>query len=188
VNNQQILYRSAKSAKWMTDIEGWVDSNGRFWGENEHMARWSGCTHIDCAECGKPTPVSGPTICGECKDKKELEKYRSMPRMRWDGKTPLYSATNDKYFFDEDDLLDYIEEEGGTVDDLKLIICEPNKFPEIEGDYFYDELPEDGVLPTEIEIAIDAMNKVIRAQPPASWSPGKYAVNLDSQYPICESA
>jgi hypothetical protein len=64
---------------------------------------------------------------------------------------------------------------------MPLIICVPNYPRQIDGDYWSDDLPEDGDLPTELEKAVDAFNKVIRNLQPLSWSPGKYAaiVNVD---------
>ena len=179
MDNEHVLYNSDKAAKFVTGIEGWVDRQGRFWGKDEHMARYSGCTHIDCKDCGKLIPVRGYTICDECRNKKDIEKYNTMPRLKWDGMTPLYSDAADEYFFDEDGLRDYMEENGCSIESLRLIICKPNKFREIESDYFCEELPEDGELTADLEEALDAFNEVIRSQPPASWSPGKYAADCD---------
>ena len=101
-----------------------------------------------------------------------------MPRIKWDGETPVYSESNDEYFFDEDALDDFIEEHECSVESLCLIVCEPNRFRELDCSFFDDELPDDGELPDELEDAIDALNAVIETLPPASWSPGKYAVDL----------
>jgi len=179
MNTPQILYSSDKAAKYVEGIRGWVDRNGRFWGENEHLARWSGCTHIDCEVCGTAFPISGYTVCDACKSKRRREKYSSMDRLKWDGETPLYSDTHDEYFFDEDNLRDYLEEAGCTIGSLQLIVCEPNRFREIESGYFCDELSEEGEVPTDLVKALDVLNKVIRQQSPASWSPGKFAAICD---------
>ena len=175
----QVLYSSDNAAKFVTGIEGWVDRQGRFWGKDEHMARYAGCTHIGCKDCGKPIPVRGYTICGECRNKKSIEKYNAMPRMAWDGVTPIYSEAADEYFFGEDGLRDHIEEYGCSIESLRLVICEPNCFREIDSDYFCDELPEDGELPDDLTEALNALNEVIRSLPPASWSPGKHAADCD---------
>ena len=177
MDKQLILYDSDESAKFVTGIKGWVDRNGRFFGEDEHSARYSGCTHVLCSSCNKPTPVRCYTICDECRGKKAIEKYNSKPKMKWNGDTPLYSDAHDEYFFNEDSLHDYITDHDCTIESLRLIICEPNEFSEIDSEYFCDELPEDGELPDDLEAAIDKLNEVIRAQSPASWSPGKYAAD-----------
>ena len=179
MTNEQIMYDSAEAAQYKTGLSGWVDRNGVFWGSDEHMARYSGCTHVSCKDCGTPIPVRGFTICDDCQQKKAIEKYNAMPRMKWDGETTLYSDADGEYFFDADGLRDYMEWNERTAESLRLIICKPNHFRQIDSDFFCDEVPEDGNLPWELEEAMETLNKVIRAQPPASWSPGKYAADVD---------
>lgn len=178
MNEEHILYKSDEAAKFVTGIEGWVNRHGQFYGKDEHLARWSGCTHSECSVCGKETPVRGYTACDECREKGRVEKYHTMQRQKWDGETPLYSDSHDKYFFDEESLTDYRIDHDCTTESLCLIICEPNEFSIIDCDHFLDDLPEDGEVPSEIEEAVEALNKVIRAQSPASWSPGKFAADL----------
>ena len=175
-----ILYDSQEAAERVNGISGWIDRHGRFFGENEHAARYSGCTHIKCKECAEPTPVRGYAICDSCRTKKDVERYYAMPRVKWDGETPVYSDACDVYFSDEDELRDYLQEHDCTIDSLRLILCKENKYPEIEDDYFSEVLPDDiDDLPEELQTALDELNKVIRWLPAASWSPGKYAVECD---------
>jgi hypothetical protein len=63
------------------------------------------------------------------------------------------------------------------VEDLRLIVCEPNYVREIDNDYFFDELAEDGYIPGEVEEAMDAFNKAV-AGIVLSWSPGSKALKL----------
>ncbi len=178
MDTKQILYSSDAAASFATGIEGWIDNKGRFFGDSEHMARYSGCTHINCAECGKPT-VRYYRICRECQDKKSIERYNTKPRIKWNGKTPLYSEAHDEYFFDTESLLEYIDEHDCSIRSLRLIVCVANKFREIESDYFSDDMTDGYELPADLEDAIAALNDVIRQQPAASWSPGKYAADCD---------
>lgn len=160
-------------------VTGFVDTHGRFWGEDERMARWSSCTHVRC-QCGGLAERHW-TACPDCRAKKAAERYAAMPKVEWNGGSFVYSDSHDRYFQDYDELVDYIrdlraDDSSVTVDDLRLIICEPNMAREIDGgDHFGDDLPEDGELPDELQQAIDALNAVIRKQPPLSWSPGKQA-------------
>jgi hypothetical protein len=115
--------------------------------------------------------------------KQELhQRYMAMPKQEWDGNTPLYSDSHDRYFMHPDDLLDMLadDEYGATIDDLRLIICEPNYPRQIESDIWCDDLPEEGELPPEMQTAMDAFNEVIRRQSPLSWSPGKFATTSES--------
>jgi hypothetical protein len=95
----------------------------------------------------------------------------------------LYSETHEKYFFHEDEMLEYIdlynedcecEEDHITVDSLMLYICEPNYARQVEEDYWEDALGEGGELPDEINTKLEALNEAIREyKQPLSWSPGK---------------
>jgi len=175
-NTKQILNTSDEAAKFITNLEGWIDRSGRFWGNDERMARWSGCTHVICSDCGEPTP-KGYTICKSCREVKAIKRYEAREHKQWDRKTPLYSETADRYFFSEDDLLDYIDLRG-DIQSLRLLICESIYLREVDEDYFNDELPEDGELPEDVSNVLEDLNKVIRNQKPVSWFPGKYAAKI----------
>lgn len=176
-DTKQILNTSDDAAKFVTDIEGWVDRHGRFFGNDKNGARWSGCTHIVCSDCGQSTPKNY-LICESCREKKAIKQYESKERKKVDRETPLYSETADEYFFDEDSLRDFLEDNECTVQSLRLIICEPIYLKEIDEDYFCDELADDGELPEAVVDALDNLNAVIRDENPVSWTPGKYAADL----------
>lgn len=128
-----------------------------------------------CRDCNEPTPKNY-LICPACAELKEINQYKEKEVRHWDGTTPLYSISTDKYFYDDDDLRDYMEE--ADIDDescLMLVICEPIHLSQVDEDYFHDDLPEDGELPDSIAEALEALNKAIRDEPPVSWTPGKYA-------------
>ena len=171
---EQILNTSDEAAKFVTNIEGWIDRHGRFFGKEEAMARWSGCTHIACPECGEPT-IKGYTICHNCREERAIKRYEAMEHREWDGETPLYSDFIDKYFFSEDDLSDFMEDCRCTTESLRLIICEPKYLREVDTDYFCDELADDGELSEDVVSALNGLNMVIRNEDPVSWIPGKYA-------------
>ena len=177
MSDKQILVTSPEAAKFFTGLEGWVDGNGRFWGKDEHAARWSGCTHIVCPGCGKTTAKTY-THCPECREKSAIARYEEKEQIKWDGKTPLYSQSADRYFMDSEDLDYYLEEEESTVEDLRLIICVPNYLSPLQEDFFCEDQAEDGELPQDVIEAMESFNEVISKQEPISWSPGKYAADL----------
>jgi hypothetical protein len=158
---------------------GWVSTDGRFYGEDEHLARWASCTHVRCG-CGALAEKPW-TACDACRLKNDIERYNKMPQREWDGSTILYSDAADRYFHAYEEIVDYLRDRTDedpviTVDDLRLIVCEPNRPRYIDPDYFCDEMAEDDDhLPKEIEEAMEAFNAVMAKQPPLSWSPGKYA-------------
>jgi hypothetical protein len=114
-----------------------------------------------------------------CRDKKDLERFEALPRADWDGMAMLYSEARDKYYAGPDDAEDELEE-GETLADMRLVICEPNYVRQIDPDYFVDELPEDGDVHPEVEAAMDTFNSAV-AGIVLSWSPGKVALALEQK-------
>ncbi len=179
----EVHYDSPDAAKRVT-LTGWVSSTGFFYGNDEHLARWAGCTHVKCKQCGAPTEKMW-TACEACRHKNDIDRYDALKKEKWDGATPLYSDAHDKYFFDFDELVDFlrdllVDDKSITVDDLRLKLCKPNMPREIDVDHFSDDMPEDrDDLPKAIEEAIEAFNAVMRAQAPLSWSPDNMAAIVE---------
>lgn len=170
-----VLYSEESAAKQVT-VTGWVSRTGQFWGNDEHMARWCGCTHTACKECSAPVEKSY-VKCKACRQKAEIAKYEAMERREWNGSDMLYSDAHDRYFQDIDDLTDFLHDEPFTVEDLRLIICEPNKPRLIDPyDHMCDQMPEDdGDIPDDVLAAFEALNAVLAKAGPLSWSPGEFA-------------
>ncbi len=174
-----VLNNSDEAAKLVT-VTGWVDRHGRFWGDDERMARYCGATHFVC-ECGGIHDRQY-TKCETCRNADRLARYQAMPERPWDGEAPLYSDAADQYFFSSEELVEYvIDEPDRTYESLRLKLCKPNYARQLDGsEYFSDDLPEDGELPDALESAFDALNEVIRQQGPLSWSPVAARPTLDS--------
>jgi len=179
MSEQIILFDSNDAARFETGISGWVDRKGHFFGKDENAARYSGCTHRKCKQCGRLT-VKHRVFCDPCGTEKDIERYEKLEKVDWDGKTMLYSDSCDVYFSDLDEIQDYIEEHECALEALFLIKCEPSYLRQIDEYYFSDQLPEDGDLPDEISEALEALNKLIREHGPVSWYPGKKAINTKS--------
>jgi len=175
ITQKQIIYDDENAARFVENVKGWVDINNRFFGNNpesEHMARWSSCTHLKC-ECGN-LMTKGWTKCDECRTKSGIERYNQLPFKEYDGSI-VYSHYADEYFNDADEIEIYCEDEDVDAKDLRLVFCVPNKFREINSDYWSDILPDDseGELPVKLQQALDSLNKVISELLPASYLPGK---------------
>lgn len=183
-----VLSTSDEAATFVTNLSGWVARGGQFWGADERMARWSGATHVPCSECGQPVQKSW-TKCEACRDAADIAKYAARERRPWAGEY-LYSDAIHRYFDDEDDLRDYLDdgEYGHTVETLRLLICEPVYAKPIDADdLFADDLPEDctlGDVAGDIDDWIAKVNECIamrrKAGKPLSWMPGRYAVDLST--------
>ena len=172
----RVLYTDDKAATFRTDIKGWVDRHGRYFGNDLHVARWSGCTHIVCKGCGKPTEKNYLT-CEDCREKADIERFKKRKVSVWNGTIPVYSECLDKYFMEADELSDFLEEYEGSVESLRLLICEPVYPRPLESDYFSDCLSEDEDAPKALLDAIDRFNLELKEIGSTSWTPGDNAVD-----------
>lgn len=174
-----VPYDSPEAASIKTVI-GWVSRTGRFWGNDEHMARYDGCTHMPCGTCGELIEVR--SYCKPCSLNKEIKRWESMPKRDWDGDESLYSQKNDVWFWNLDELSEYCEEHQCTSQSLRLIIGEPVYASQIDPmDHYASYLPEDGDLPNEIEEAFEKLNAAIKnCSTPLSYIPGKFVPTDES--------
>ena len=142
MSKEIVMSDSPEAAQYRTDLKGWVSRGGFYFGDGpqgERTARYSGCTHVPCSQCGTPTP-KGYTMCRDCRDSAYIAKYEAMPRAEWDGKAMVYSEARDRYYNRPDDAADDLED-GETLADMRLVICTPNYARQIEPDFFCDDLP-----------------------------------------------
>lgn len=166
-----VMFDSDEAATLQT-VTGWVSRFGTFHGDDERAARYYGCTHRACV-CGK-SAERAYIKCKECRDKQSDDHYNARTFLEWDKKEPVYSERYDRYFFSEDDLIDFIIEEKIDPIELQLMLCEANEYTEIQEDNWVDILPEDGALPKELKVALNSLNAVIRSLAPASYLPGQF--------------
>jgi hypothetical protein len=172
-----ILDTDQEAARFVENISGWVSRDGLFFGKKkdaEKIARYQGCTHRACRDCGAPTPKHF-IVCAKCRDRLSDERYEKREKEEWDEKGMLFSEVADRYFDSWDDVADYLEDyndqTGGALA-LRLLICEPEYLRQVD-DYWEDQLCEGGKLPDEVREALDVLNETIRKQEPVSWFPGK---------------
>lgn len=134
-------------------------------------------THDDCKVCGVEfeKEYSSSRYCSECEFKVSREKYLAMPYKEWDGICAV--CIGDQYFFDPEEVDDYIadqkEFDEDFPDSIDLIICEPVPLRTLDHEYWSDEMHEDWEMSSEMEEAVNALNKVIEAQPTQTWLPSK---------------
>lgn len=178
-----ILPDDQDAAKIMT-VTGWVSAKGNFFGDDERLARYDGSTHRKCPDCGEIIVKHG--YCRDCYIQKQITKFESMPRRVWNGTDMLYSQSCDRYFNDADDLANYCEAEMialSKIGELRLIICVPVYATEIDpSEQYHDDLPDefDDRLPSELERLFNDLNEGIReSKIILSWTPGKFALNVD---------
>ena len=173
-----VMYESPEAASIQT-VTGWVGADGRFWGKDEHMARWCGATHRQCEKNPEHPIHAIRSYCQQCHDESRKAKFAAMHLKEWSGE-PLVIFDGDQYFFDEDSLRDFVVDSDIDLADLQLCICEPNMPREIDpSDVFSDDLPEDGeIRDQQLVAAFELLNEMIRQSEPLSWSEGEYAASL----------
>ena len=174
-----ILPTSHEAATYRTDIKGWVSRSGRYFGEDERLARYDGSTHSVCTTCGAPAQKYR-LYCDACQDKRDAAAWEALPLVEWDGETPLCVYRGDTYFFDIDQVRDYAENSGEKVSELQLVLCKPICAHKLDMDDWADELPEDDDGPEWLREAITAFNAAIAAHrtEPLSWRLGRQRVVL----------
>lgn len=170
-NKKIILAEDDEAAKLMT-VTGWVSRNRRFYGDDERLARWDGSTHKLCDRCNQPYERN--SYCSLCSSLRTREKYDSLPFVEWDGETPLCLYDSDEWFFDEDDIINYVEDNDLSYDDLLLEVCRPQTAWELELDEIYcDILAEDRTIDDthgKLQELIKPYNDYIKENKPAlSW-------------------
>lgn len=165
-----IMYDSSEAAEQIT-LTGWISKGegGRFWYKDEHAARYSGCTHMTC-ECGN-IMRKGWLKCDECRRKISVENYNKRPFEEWDGEKPVVEWDGDNYFFNLDDLHEFMGE--NELEEIDLLICDPVSFRQIDYEDITSDTHEDWEPSKELEMKVDAFNKFIKSLPPHSWTPGK---------------
>ncbi len=174
-----------EEAAEVVTVTGWMCKTCRRWcGDDEDMARYCCAADMAC-ECGKRRG-KGWTVCDDCRDRKALECYQRRERVAWDGKTPLTTQDDDRYFFSSEDVAYYLEDlevpiTREAVEGLRLVLCVENETRHFDlADFYSDDLPEDGDPPGEWRIAEDAVNAWAEKNRPLSWTMGKLAVTPES--------
>lgn len=168
-----IMYDSPEAAEIKT-ITGWVSGGqggypSHYYGNDEHMARWAGCTHKRC-ECGNIHKKSY-TCCEECQRKNQTERHMKLKFKEWDHNEPVTEAFGDRYFFDLESLEEYMAE--NEIEEIDLLICEPVNYRHFEFDDIASEAHEDWEPPAKLEEMVKELNKFIDTLPAHSWEPGK---------------
>ncbi|EHE7802992.1 hypothetical protein ACLIAG_004363 [Enterobacter hormaechei] len=174
MKTEKIVMMDSDEAASIQTVTGWVDRQGRFWGGDEHQARWCGATHRKCKNKPDEHPIhSTHGYCEECHRESRQAKFATYERAVWAGE-PLVIFDSDQYFFDAESLADYCYEHSLLPSELQLMICEPNYPPEFDLEQHCEEIMPDGedyyCLPQDVRDAAEALNKALKESAPVSWS------------------
>ena len=183
LKEKQVIMYDAPEAASIQTVTGWVSADGRFFGQDEHLARFCGATHRRCKNNPEHPAHEIRGYCQPCHAEKRAKVFEAMPVKEWDGE-PLVDFDGDRYFFDAGSLHDYLIDSDVSLSALRLCICEPNMPREIDpSDVFSEDLPDNGkISDDQLVAAFDLLNEMIRKAEPLSWSQGKYAVLLPQSF------
>lgn len=101
------------------------------------------CAPYHCKKCQKETRKYY-TLCEECSYAARLEVWKAVPSTSWDGSFPIMLWDDDRYFFDEEEFLDFIDDHEGGWDGVEIEACDPvvPRCFEVH-DFLQDDLGED---------------------------------------------
>src|ERR1700749_2919897 len=104
MTEEMVMYDSDRAAKRVTitgyrkePMTGWMDRFGRYFGDDENLARYSGCTHKTC-DCGKPM-TKGWLKCEDCRAVSARERYLSLEYVAYEntGDIPVCTQDGNEY-------------------------------------------------------------------------------------------
>lgn len=164
-------------------VRAWKDRHGKIH-MSEYFARQASATHSKCQYCEALYPLSSYTACPSCREKKAIEKYNCMPYREWDGETPLYSDSANRYFMNEDELIDFCYEYGYgdeiDLSTLRLKLCEPVKYRQIDQNYWADNMYEDQEeLPKALINKLVEFNEFIETLANDAWTVSLFRTSYD---------
>lgn len=110
-------------------------ANGKIY-TDERVASYDNYTHIKCSKCGEVFLKN--SYCSPCVSKKEKEEWGRLPVKLFDNTFPVYSMSADKFFFDEESMVEYTVENDVTFESLMLTDCIEDRPCTLEVDYFND--------------------------------------------------
>jgi hypothetical protein len=159
----------------LEDKQGYINYNGFTHDDGVRNIIHGNITHYKCHQCGKVFPKKevdyySDKICNDCrtKNKNELNNKKYMElEINTENKYPVALYDNDKFFYDEDDLIDFLYDycdtnhnESEFINDVKKVQLVATEFisaPTInlleilneddkyflDDDYFIDRLGKD---------------------------------------------
>jgi len=166
---KQVLWEDAAQP---VTIQAWRAANGQVF-DDERAARYAGCTHVACEDCGKPAP-RGYVFCADCRERRRRERYAALPRRPWDGRTPVAEYLSDRFFYSWEEVEDCEEPP-------LLVHCRPCPVPQLDLlDFLCDwAIPdEEPDVPQSAWAAVAALNTALKTMEGQVWEPTDEAVEF----------
>jgi hypothetical protein len=183
--NQKVILRE-DAEKMIEEVQSsfFKVNNQRY--ITKELAIYATITHDKCS-CGN-LMRRGRLYCDCCRLKKRNEDYKSKTHIEWDGVTPLVLFDSDVYFFSEDEIYDYINNEEldkDQIEELQFMLCEPCHLREIDlgywSDVFPDNFDEDIHIPDFMK-KLNEFNEFISKHEPISWTESKFRTTVKLEF------
>lgn len=129
------------------------------------IARHLNCTVTKCQVCKKNDTQFKGRICEECLNEKSMKEYRALTKTTEDYPCII----DDRYFFNKEELAEYLEENELNPDNLIIHGCYRRPPHELEEEYWEEHMTEDGELPGNLEQLISEFNTKLALIPGLWW-------------------
>jgi|GEM_PF-5724329 len=179
---ENIKYEDVK-LEFRNDISGWVDANGKFWGKDDHIARWSNCTLIKCnCEGCESYVLKGRLKCSDCANKISHKKWEKSEKREASVQDEMYySDLLDIYFHEWEEIEVHCTENGVEIGAARIYHCKRANAPSIDiGDIYCDITPEEfdpeDMINDEIQDLANKLNLAMASHPVNCFYPSKVAV------------
>jgi hypothetical protein len=156
-------------------VDAWLSRAGRLYtgGEAERLARYDGCTHRECSRCGEPAPKLR-TACEKCIAAASRERHLALPTANY-GDWPVDALfVGDSFFADEDELLEYLHDEGLHPAGVEIQFCKaaPPVLPDVDVWWEGIDAPEECDPPEALLRAHAVWREAVQLQWPEWYAPG----------------
>lgn len=137
-------------------------------------------THRDCEKCGNEfkKDFTFDKHCFNCKSELSNEKFKSLQLVEWDGKSAVVLFRDDTYFFDEESVVDYCNDNEIKPSELQLCLCEETTFRTVDLDFWQDDVHEDWEADQELTDLVNALNKYLQSASTNTWIPTNKRVDF----------
>lgn len=169
-NKEKINLKDIQDGTQNREVPVFIVGDKKWWGDR--ITKDQIATHADCQDCGVEfeKQYTYQKRCSSCDFKYQNQKYLALELVEWDGKTPLCIYGDDTYFFDQDDIVNYCEDNDVESSQLQLVLCEQSKFGQINiAEQFQDVLHEDWEHDAELERLEKQLNDYLAKASTNTW-------------------
>lgn len=173
--NKDIYLEGSEIELEKKTVEVYVSKKGGMF-LTEDSALKDSYTHKYCEKHDHTHAIN--SYCYKCSEDRQLQRYYNMEEVEYGGGW-IYSEEYEEWFSDLGEAEEVAEYHQVGLKDLHLVVCTPNDLREVESDYWEDIWYDGAQLPSEVEDALEKLNKVIREHGKNfSWEAGNKRIKV----------